>query len=77
MTVKNGGIPPYDRTRSCLKINQGITTHGRKEVEVGMLVLGNHKSSVIVDKVLRHFECLSSKFEEHVSRFGTTVNNKY
>ena len=30
----------------------GVTTQGRKEVEVGMLLLGNDKNNVIAKKVL-------------------------
>ena len=34
--------------RSCLK-ESGVTTQGRKEVEVGTLLLGNDKNNVIVN----------------------------
>ena len=33
----------------------GVTTQGRKEVEVGTLLLGNDKNNVIADKVLSCF----------------------
>ena len=33
----------FDRKRSCLK-ESGVTTQGRKEVEVGTLLLGNDKN---------------------------------
>ena len=36
---------------------------GRREVEVGTLLLGNDKNNVIADKVLSYFQCLSSRFE--------------
>ena len=62
--------------RSCLK-ESGVATQGRKEVEVGTLLLGNDKNNVIVNKVLSCFECLSFKFEVHVACLGTTVNNNY
>ena len=34
-------------------------TQGRKEVEVGTLLLGNDKNSVIVNYLLSHRFCLS------------------
>ena len=34
------------------------------------LLLGNDKNSVVADKVLSYFECLSSKFEVYVKHFG-------
>ena len=36
-------------------ILSGITAGGRREVEVGTLLLGNDKNNVIVDKVLSSF----------------------
>ena len=45
-------------------------TQGRKEVEVGTLLLGNYKNSVIADKVLSYL-CLNSKFELYFAHFGT------
>ena len=39
-------------------------------MEVGTLSLGNDKNTVIPDKVLSYFQCLSSKFEVYVARFG-------
>ena len=41
----------------------GVMTHWRREVEVGILLLGNDKNNVIIDKVVSYFYCLSSKFE--------------
>ena len=50
----------------------GVTTQGRREVEVGTLLLGNGKNNVITEKVLSYFSIysLSSRFEVyiHVSR---------
>ena len=54
-----------------------VMKQGRKKVEVGTLLLGNDKNNVIVNKVLSYFECLSFKFEVHVTCLGTTVNNNY
>ena len=48
-------------------------THGRLEVKVGTLLLGNDKNNVIADKVLRYFKCLSSNFEVYIIRLA----NKY
>ena len=48
----------FDRKRSCLK-ESGVTTQGRKEVEVGTLLLGNDKNSVIVSYLLSYLLCLS------------------
>ena len=45
--------------------------HGRKELEVATVLVGNDKNNVIADKVLRYFWCLSSKFEVYVAHFGT------
>ena len=36
---------------------------GRREVEVGALLPGNDKNSVITNKLSSYFQCLSSKFE--------------
>ena len=36
-----------------------ITTQGKKEVEVGNLLLGNDKSNVIVNYLLSYFLCSS------------------
>ena len=66
----------FGRTRSCLK-KKMVMKQGTKKVEVGTLLLGNDKNSVIVNKVLSYFECLSFKFEVHVACLGTTVNNNY
>ena len=45
----------------------GVTTQGKREVEVGTLLLGNDKSNIIVDKVLSYFQCLRSKYKWYVS----------
>ena len=44
----------FDRKRSCLK-ESGVTTQGRKEVEVGTLLLGNDKNNVIVNYLFKLF----------------------
>ena len=49
MTEKKGGILPVCRKRSCPKESE-FMTQGRREVEVGTLLLGNAKNSVIADK---------------------------
>ena len=46
-------------------------TQVRMEVEIGTLLLSNDKNSVIAEKVLSYFLCLSSKFEVQVALFGT------
>ena len=38
-------------------------THGRRELEEGILLLSNDKNNVIAKNVLGYFLCLSSKFE--------------
>ena len=43
----------FDRKRLCLK-ESGVTTQGRKEVEVGTLLLGNDKNNVIVNYLLSY-----------------------
>ena len=37
-----------------------ITTQGRREKEVGTLLLGNDKNNVTADKVLSYFYCFRS-----------------
>ena len=54
LTEKNGWIPPFDGKRSCLK-RIGVTTQGRRVVEVGTLLIDNDKSSVVANKVLSCF----------------------
>ena len=49
----------------------GVTTQRRRQVEVGTLLLCNDKNNATVDKGLRYFYCLSSKFEGNVALFGT------
>ena len=44
----------------------------RREVKVGTLLLGNDKT-VITDKVLSYFYCLSSKFEIYITHYGTKL----
>ena len=42
----------------CLKNvwkESGVTTAGRREVEVGTLLLGNDKNNIITEKVLSYF----------------------
>ena len=51
---KIGRIPPLDRKKSCLKRIR-VMTQRRRFVEVGTLLKGNGKDSVIVDKVLSYF----------------------
>ena len=46
-------------------------TQGRREVEVGTLLLSNDENNVIAENVLSYFQCLSSKFEVQVARFQT------
>ena len=41
----------------------GVKTQGRREVEVGTLLLSNDENNVIAENVLNYFQCLSSKFE--------------
>ena len=41
----------------------GVTTQGRREVEVAILLLNNDKNNVTVENVLRYLQCLSFKFE--------------
>ena len=70
MTDKYGGIPQFGGKSSWLK-RSGITSQGRKEAEVGTLLVSNDKSNVISNKGWSYFWCLSSKFEVYVARFGT------
>ena len=46
---KNGGKRLYVWKES------GVTTQGRREVEVGTLLLGNEKNDVVNEKVLSYF----------------------
>ena len=41
----------------------GVTTQGRREVEVAILLLSNDKINVTAENVLNYLQCLSSKFE--------------
>ena len=41
----------------------GVTTQGRREVEVAILLLNNDKNNVTAENVLSYLQCLSSKFE--------------
>ena len=36
-----------------------VTTQGRRELEVGIVLLGNDKNNVIADKVLNYFTFFS------------------
>ena len=38
-----------------IKEKSGVTTQGKKEVEVRILLLGSDRNSVIADKVLSYF----------------------
>ena len=40
-----------------------VTTQGRRDVEVAILLLNNDKNNVIAENELSYFSCLSSKFE--------------
>ena len=40
----------------------GVTTQGRREVEVAILLVNNDKN-VTAENVLSYLQCLSSKFE--------------
>ena len=53
----------FDRKRSCLK-ESGVTTQGRKEVEVGTLLLGNDKNNVIVNYLLSYLSKGLSKVKD-------------
>ena len=48
-------------------------THGKLDVKVGTLLLGNDKNNVIADKALCYFKFLSSNFEVYI----THLANKY
>ena len=41
----------------------GVTTQGRREVEVAILLLNNDKNNVTAENVSSYFYVLSSKFE--------------
>ena len=62
MTKEKGRILPIGRTWSRQE-KIVVTTHGMKEVEAGIILLGIDKHSVIADKVLSYFECLSSSLK--------------
>ena len=47
-TEKNSRIPLFDRKRSYLK-ESGAMAYGKREVELGSLLLGNDKNYVFVD----------------------------
>ena len=53
----------FDRKRSCLK-ESGVTALGRKEVEVGTLLLGNDKNNVIVNYLLSYLSKGLSKVKD-------------
>ena len=48
----------FGRKKSCLK-ESAVKTQGRKEVEVGTLLLGNDKNNVTANKLLSCFQCFS------------------
>ena len=54
MTEKNGTIH-HSADKGHVWKESGVTTQGKKEVEVGTLWLGNDKTNVIVDKVVSYF----------------------
>ena len=41
----------------------GVTTKGKGEVEVAILLLNNDENNVTAKNVLSYLQCLSSKFE--------------
>ena len=41
--------------RSCFKSIRGVTTQGRREAEVGTLLLGNDENNIIAENVLSYF----------------------
>ena len=45
----------FKRKRLCLKRIRGYDTEESGKVEVGTLLIGNRKNSVIADKVLSYF----------------------
>ena len=55
VTENNGGVW---QKNVISKKNQG-SWHGRKEVEVGTILLGNDRSNVIVNYLLSCFLCLN------------------
>ena len=56
MTENNGKVG-WEKVMS--RKESRITTQGKKEVEVGNLLLGNDKSNVIVNYLLSYFLCSS------------------
>ena len=51
---KKGGILSFNSQWSCLK-KSGVTTQGRREVEVAILLLNNDKNNVTAENVLSYF----------------------
>ena len=56
VTEKIGGMLLSGGKRSCLKRIR-VTTVGRREVEVGTVLLSNDENNVIAENVLNHFYC--------------------
>ena len=56
MTENNGRVW---QKKFMSKKNWGVTTQGRKEMEVGTLLLGNDKNNVITIYLLNYFLYLS------------------
>ena len=52
---KNDGNLSFKRKRLCLKRIRGYDPEESGKVEVGTLLIGNRKNSVIADKVLSYF----------------------
>ena len=55
MTENNGGV----WQKKVMSEKSGVITQGRKEMEVGTLLLGNDKNNVIVNYLLNYLLCLS------------------
>ena len=59
---KNGGVLSLAVKGHVWK-ESGVTTQGRREVEVAILLLNNEKNNVTAENELSYLQCLSSKFE--------------
>ena len=75
---KGGGITLFRTFKNKKTTEKGhvwkesrVTTQGRKEVQVGTLLLGNDKNNVIPEKVFSCFLCLSFKCVVQVTSFRT------
>ena len=58
---KKGGVLSFDS--NYVWKESGVTTQGRMEVEVAILLLNNDKNNVTAENVSSYFYVLSSKFE--------------